>query len=148
MSPARRRRFWLVGGVLGALAVASALVLTALRDNLLFFYTPAQLQASPRAARDIVRLGGMVEAGSVQREAQGLKVRFVVADGAARIPVEYEGLLPDLFRESRGVVASGRLGAQGVFVAHEVLAKHEETYAAPEGAPGAQRPPWVKADGP
>ena len=144
MSPARRRRLLLLLAVFTALAVAAALVLSALRDNLLFFYTPAQLQAMP-AARHVVRLGGMVEPGSVQREPQGLKVRFVVADGQARIPVEYEGLLPDLFRESRGVVTSGRLGAQGVFVAHEVLAKHEETYAAPAADNGAAaRPAWVK----
>lgn len=146
MSPARRRRLLVLLAVLTALAVAAALVLSALRDNLLFFYTPAQLQALPAGARQVVRLGGMVEPGSVQREAQGLKVRFVVADGQARIPVEYEGLLPDLFRESRGVVTSGRLGAQGVFVAHEVLAKHEETYTAPSATDGAAaRPAWVKA---
>ncbi|MBC5784109.1 cytochrome c maturation protein CcmE [Ramlibacter sp. USB13] len=146
MSPARRRRLLLLLAIVASLGVAAALVLSALRDNLLFFYTPAQLQAMPSGTRQVVRLGGMVEAGSVQREAQGLKVRFVVADGQARIPVEYEGLLPDLFRESRGVVTSGRLGAQGVFVAHEVLAKHEETYAAPAPDHGAAaRPPWVKA---
>ena len=145
MNAARRRRLLVLAAVLAVLGVAATLVLTALRDNLLFFYTPAQLRALPHASRDIVRLGGMVEPGSVQREAQGLKVRFVVADGQARIPVEYEGLLPDLFRESRGVVASGRLAAHGVFVAHEVLAKHEETYAAPDGAGGqAARPAWVK----
>jgi cytochrome c-type biogenesis protein CcmE len=145
MNAARRRRLWMLVAATAALGVAAALVLGALRDNLLFFYTPAQLQALPAASRGIVRLGGMVEPGSVQRAPQGLKVRFVVADGQARIPVEYEGLLPDLFRESRGVVTSGRLGAHGVFVAHEVLAKHEESYAGPQGAGGSQRPAWVKS---
>lgn len=145
MSPARRRRLLVLLAVLSSLALAAVLVLSALRDNLLFFYTPAQLQAMPAGTRHVVRLGGMVEPGSVRREPQGLKVRFVVADGQARIPVEYEGLLPDLFRESQGVVTSGRLAAHGVFVAHEVLAKHEETYAAPAPHKGAAaRPAWVK----
>lgn len=145
MTAARRSRLLLVAGVLALLAAAAALVLTALRDNLLFFYTPAQLRALPAGSRELVRLGGLVEPGSVQREARGLKVRFVVGDGEARVPVEYEGLLPDLFRESRGVVASGRLAAHGVFVAQEVLAKHEETYAPPEGGKDQARPPWVRS---
>ena len=145
MIPARRRRVLLVLAVVTAIGVCAAFVLTALKDNLLFFYTPAQLQSLATGSREHVRLGGMVEPGSVQREASSLKVRFVVGDGQARIPVEYEGLLPDLFRESRGVIASGHLAAHGVFVAHEVLAKHEETYAAPVGENGtATRPAWVK----
>jgi cytochrome c-type biogenesis protein CcmE len=143
MNPARRRRVLLLVAVIAALGVAATLVLSALRENLLFFYTPAQLKALP-ASGQLVRLGGMVEPGSLQRDARGLKVRFVVADGQARIPVEYEGLLPDLFRESRGVVASGRLASHGVFVANEVLAKHEETYAAPAGPGAATRPAWVR----
>ena len=139
----RRQRWWVLLAVVAALGASAALVLSALRDNLLFFYSPAQLRALPSAPRELVRLGGIVEPGSVQREPQSLKVRFVVSDNEVQIPVEYEGLLPDLFRESREVVASGRLGAHGVFVAHEVLAKHEETYSPPQG--GAKRPAWVKA---
>lgn len=144
MTAAQRRRLVWLFAVLAGLGVAAALVLSALRDNLLFFYTPAQLKSSVLPAHERVRLGGLVEAGSVQRDANTLKVRFVVVDDQARVPVEYEGLLPDLFRESRGVVASGRLSAQGVFVAHEVLAKHEETYTAPSGERGSVRPAWVK----
>ena len=145
MTATRPLRLLLLAAVTAALAVATALVLAALRDNLLFFYTPAQLRSLPAGSHELVRLGGLVEPGSVQREAHGLKVRFVVADGDARIPVEYEGLLPDLFRESRGVVASGRLAAHGVFVAQELLAKHEETYAPPDDGQGHARPPWVRS---
>lgn len=144
MNARHRRRLAALAAGLAALGVAAALVLGALRENLLFFYTPAQLVDMTRTGGERMRLGGLVEAGSVRRDARSLKVRFVVADGRARIPVEYEGLLPDLFRESRGVVASGRLSPQGVFVAHEVLAKHEETYSAPAGASGAARPAWVR----
>ena len=144
MTAARRRRLLVLAGVLVLLSAAAALALTALRDNLLFFYTPAQLQSLPAGSRELVRIGGMVEPGSVRREARGLKVRFVVADGQARVPVEYEGLLPDLFREERGVVASGRMAPHGVFIAREVLAKHEETYVAPSDG-GQARPAWVKA---
>lgn len=142
----RRKRWWVLLAVVAALGVSTALVLSALRENVMFFYSPAQLRALPSPPSELVRLGGIVEQGSVQRDAQSLKVRFVVTDTEVRIPVEYEGLLPDLFRESREVVASGRLGAQGIFVAHEVLAKHEETYTAPAG--DAKRPAWVKVSAP
>lgn len=141
MSPAQRRRLLVIGAVAGALGVAGAMVARALQDNLLYFYTPTQLQAQAVSSGALVRLGGLVEPGSVRREPDSMKVRFVVSDATHRIPVEYEGLLPDLFREARGVVASGRLAPHGVFVAREVLAKHEEDYAAPAGA---ERPRWVQ----
>ena len=135
----QRLRGLLIGGVL--LAAAAALALLALRDNLVFFHTPSQLQAARAAPDRELRIGGIVEAGSVRRESGSLTVRFVVADERHRVPVVYSGLLPDLFGEQRGIVAAGRLGADGQFYAHQLLARHDETYAPPEG--GAQRPAWV-----
>ncbi|MCW7537910.1 cytochrome c maturation protein CcmE [Aquabacterium sp. A7-Y] len=140
----RRRRLLLGLAVGGLLALTAALVLLALRDNLVFFYTPADLKAGRPLAQASFRIGGRVERGSVRRDAGSLKVRFVVADAEHRVPVVYQGLLPDLFREDKGVVAAGRLGADGVFHAREVLAKHDENYAPPTGAEGAAgRPAWV-----
>jgi cytochrome c-type biogenesis protein CcmE len=141
MTASRRHRLGVLAAVAMALALAGALVLVALQDNLLYFYTPSQLRELQAGHDRLVRLGGLVEPGSVQREPHGMTVRFVVSDAGHRVPVEYQGLLPDLFREARGVVASGKLAPHGVFVAREVLAKHEESYSAP---PGAQRPAWVE----
>ena len=110
----------------------AALVLNALNANVTFFLSPAQALAAP--PREAFRLGGLVEAGSLRREADGLTVRFVVTDGAQRIPVQYRGLLPDLFREAKGVVVAGRLRPDGAFHATEVLAKHDENYMPPPAA--------------
>jgi cytochrome c-type biogenesis protein CcmE len=122
-----------VGG-LAALGVASALVLNAFQSNLVFFFTPSQV-ASNEAPRDrSFRVGGLVEAGSVVREKDALTVRFNVTDTAKTIPVVYTGILPDLFREGKGVVAQGKLGSDGTFKASEVLAKHDENYMPPEAA--------------
>ena len=133
MKPRTRRAFWIVGG-LAALGVASALVLNAFQSNLVFFFTPSQV-ASNEAPRDrSFRVGGLVEAGSVVREKDALTVRFKVTDTAKTIPVVYTGILPDLFREGKGVVAQGKLGADGTFKATEVLAKHDENYMPPEAA--------------
>jgi len=122
-----------VGG-LAAIGVASALVLNAFQSNLVFFFTPSQV-ASNEAPRDrSFRVGGLVEAGSVVREKDALTVRFRVTDTAKTIPVVYTGILPDLFREGKGVVAQGKLGADGTFKATEVLAKHDENYMPPEAA--------------
>jgi cytochrome c-type biogenesis protein CcmE len=130
----RHRRFvWVVVG-LGALGVAVALVLNAFRSNLVFFYTPSQIASGEAPKGRNFRLGGLVEDKSVKRIPDGLGVTFIVTDRAKSIPVRYAGILPDLFREGRGVVAQGHLGDDGNFVASEVLAKHDENYMPPEAA--------------
>jgi cytochrome c-type biogenesis protein CcmE len=136
MTP-RQRRVALVLGLLAAVSVAAALVLNALRSNMVFFYSPSQIAAHEAPTDRSFRLGGLVQAGSLRRD--GLVVRFVVTDLAQAIPVRYEGLLPDLFKEGRGVVAQGRLDAGGVFIAREVLAKHDEKYMPPEAAAALKR---------
>jgi cytochrome c-type biogenesis protein CcmE len=129
----------MVAGGLAALAVAAALVLSAFRQNLVFFFTPSQVAANEAPQGRTFRIGGMVETGSVKRQADGLTVRFLVTDTAKSIPVVYRGALPDLFREGKGVVAQGRVGDDGVFVASEVLAKHDENYMPPEAADAVKR---------
>ena len=131
MTP-KRKRLWLLVGSLAVLGVAATLVLTALNDNLVFFYSPTQVAERKIGPDRRFRLGGLVEAGSVQKNGQ--ETRFVVTDTAKTVPVIYRGLLPDLFREGQGVVAEGSLGPDGVFVAREVLAKHDENYMPPEVA--------------
>lgn len=129
MTP-KRRRLWLVVGSLCVLGAAATLVLTALSDNIVFFYSPTQVaEKSPGPDRRF-RLGGLVEEGSVKKDGQ--EVRFTVTDLQKTMPVVYRGLLPDLFREGQGVIAEGTLGADGTFVAREVLAKHDENYMPPE----------------
>jgi cytochrome c-type biogenesis protein CcmE len=128
----KRKRLWLLVGSLGVLGVAAALVLTALNDNLVFFYSPTQVVEKSIAPDRRFRLGGLVEAGSVKKD--GEIVRFTVTDTHKTINVVYRGLLPDLFREGQGVVAEGSLGPDGVFTAREVLAKHDENYMPPEVA--------------
>jgi cytochrome c-type biogenesis protein CcmE len=115
-----------------ALGIATALVLMAFEKNLVFFFTPSQVAANEAPQGRTFRIGGMVEAGSVKRE--GVEVKFLVTDTAKSIAVVYRGALPDLFREGKGVVAQGTLGADGVFRAREVLAKHDENYMPPEAA--------------
>ena len=131
MTP-KRKRLWLLVGSLAVLGVAATLVLTALNDNLVFFYSPTQLAEKKIGPERRFRLGGLVEAGSVQKAGQ--ETRFVVTDTQKTVPVVYRGILPDLFREGQGVVAEGSLGPDGVFVAREVLAKHDENYMPPEVA--------------
>jgi cytochrome c-type biogenesis protein CcmE len=135
----RTKRIAMVAGGLAALAVAAGLVLTAFQQNLVFFFTPSQVAAKEAPQGKTFRIGGMVEKGSVARQADGLTVRFMVTDTAKSIPVMYRGALPDLFREGKGVVAQGRVGADGVFVASEVLAKHDENYMPPEAAEAVKR---------
>ena len=135
MKPQRRRRLWLIGCLVGGVGVAAGLVLNAFRDNMVFFFAPSEVlsQTFHQGSRNF-RLGGLVEKGSVQREADGLTVHFEVTDLAKSIPVTYKGILPDLFREGQGVVALGHLNGDGSFVAEEVLAKHDEKYMPPEVA--------------
>jgi cytochrome c-type biogenesis protein CcmE len=124
---------WIAAG-LGALGVAAALVLNAFQSNLVFFYTPTQIANGEAPKNKKFRLGGLVEDKSLQRVADGVGVTFVVTDTARSIPVRFECILPDLFKEGRGVVAQGSLGADGKFVATDVLAKHDENYMPPEAA--------------
>ena len=114
-----------------AVAAAAALVLSAFQSNLVFFYSPSQIAANEVPINRTFRLGGLVVAGSVKRD--GVRVRFVVTDTAKTVPVQFEGILPDLFKEGKGVVAQGQI-RDGVFVAKEVLAKHDENYMPPEAA--------------
>ena len=124
----------IIGAGLAALGVAAALVLNAFQSNLVFFFSPSQVMASEAPRGKAFRIGGLVEAGSLKRQADGLTVSFRVTDTAQTITVVYTGILPDLFREGKGVVAQGRLGAGGVFEATEVLAKHDENYMPPDAA--------------
>ena len=138
MKPRRKRALMIVGG-LAALSIAAALVLSAFRQNLVFFFTPTQVAAKEAPQGRTFRLGGMVVPGSVQRQSDGVTVRFVVTDTAMNVPVLYRGVLPDLFREGKGVVTQGRLGDDGVFQASEVLAKHDENYSPPEAEEAVKR---------
>lgn len=131
---ARGKRLALVGCALACIGLATWLTLSAFRQNLVFFFTPSQIAAGEAPAAASLRIGGMVEGGSVLRLPDGLTVRFVVTDRVHQIPVEYKGLLPDLFREDKGVVAQGRMSPDGVFRAEQVLAKHDENYMPPEAA--------------
>jgi cytochrome c-type biogenesis protein CcmE len=128
----RTRKGLIALGVLGAVGGATALVLNAFNSNLVFFYTPTQIASKEAPQGRTFRVGGMVTPGSVARE--GVTVRFVVTDTAQSVPVRYDGVLPDLFKEGKGVVAQGQLGPDGIFVAREVLAKHDENYMPPEAA--------------
>jgi cytochrome c-type biogenesis protein CcmE len=131
MSPKQRRRLAFAASLIIAGAVGAVLVVTALRDNVLYFYSPSDVASRHVAAGVDFRIGGLVEKGSVVREPHAV-VRFIVTDGKSRIPVEYAGILPDLFREGQGVVALGALLPSGVFSATQILAKHDERYMPPE----------------
>jgi cytochrome c-type biogenesis protein CcmE len=133
MKPRTKRALAIVAGV-ATLGVATALVLNAFQSNLVFFFSPSQVASKEAPLDRAFRVGGLVETGSIQRDANGLTVRFVVTDTAQTVPVRYTGMLPDLFQEGKGVVAQGRLGPDGVFVADQVLAKHDENYMPPEAA--------------
>ena len=128
----RHKRVAIIAAGVAAIAVAAALVLNAFQSNLVFFFSPSQIAAGEAPKDRAFRVGGMVQTGSVKRLGDGLTVEFVVTDTAKSIPVTYKGILPDLFREGKGVVAQGRLGTDGVFRADEVLAKHDENYMPPE----------------
>lgn len=132
----RQKRLAIIGGLLSAAGITVALVLNAFQSNMVFFYSPSQVAANEAPTSRTFRVGGLVQTGTVQRD--GLHVSFVVTDTAKTVPVRYEGILPDLFQEGKGVVAQGQL-QNGVFVAREVLAKHDENYMPPEAADALQR---------
>ncbi|CAJ0739998.1 Cytochrome c-type biogenesis protein CcmE [Ralstonia edaphis] len=135
----RQRRLGILIAALVCAGAATALTLNAFRSNLVFFFSPSQIAAKEAPVAQVFRLGGLVERGSIQRERDGMTIRFIVTDTGRGVPVVYRGLLPDLFREGKGVVARGRLGQDGVFVASEVLAKHDENYMPPEAADAVRR---------
>ena len=136
---ARHRRFmWVALGML-VIAVAVTLVLRAFNSNMVFFLTPSEVAENKAPADRTFRIGGLVNAGSVKRQPDGLTVIFEVTDTAKSIPVTYTGILPDLFKEGKGVVAQGKIGPDGVFRAAEVLAKHDENYMPPEAAEALKR---------
>ena len=144
MKPRHRRFVWIGAGVV-LLAGAVGLVLNAFQSNLVFFFTPTQVTAKEAPQGRPFRIGGMVEAGSLQRKPNSVDVQFVVTDTAQRVPVVYSGLLPDLFKEGKGVVAQGSLGPDGTFHATEVLAKHDENYMPPEAGAALDKARKAKA---
>jgi cytochrome c-type biogenesis protein CcmE len=129
---ARHKRLALIAGGVSVLALGTWLVLSAFQQNLVFFFSPTDVIEGRAPQGRSFRIGGMVEVGSIQRQSDGLTVGFLVTDTAKSIPVRYKGILPDLFKEGKGVVAQGKLSSDGFFLAEEVLAKHDENYMPPE----------------
>jgi cytochrome c-type biogenesis protein CcmE len=130
----RHKRLALIGGALAILGVIAALVLNALNSNIALYISPTDVAAGKAPQDKLFRIGGLVKEGSLKRQADGVTVSFVVTDTDKDLTVNYKGILPDLFKEGKGVVAQGKLGGEGVFVAQEVLAKHDENYMPPEAA--------------
>jgi len=128
----RHKRIALIVGGLAVLGLVVALVLNAFQSNLVFFFSPTQVAAGEAPKGKSFRIGGLVKEGSIKREADGVTLRFVMTDTEQDMIVAYKGILPDLFKEGKGAVAQGKLGEDGVFVASEVLAKHDENYMPPE----------------
>ena len=137
MNSTRKKRLGLIAGGLIICGAAAALVFNAFEENLVFFFSPSQVAAHEAPEGRAFRIGGFVQEGSVQRQKDGVTVRFDVADTAHTVPVTYKGSLPDLFKEGKGVVAQGKL-QNGVFVADQVLAKHDENYMPPEAEKAVQ----------
>ena len=131
---ARHKRFGLIALGLLMLGIAAFLISKSFKSNLVFFFTPTQVQSGEAPKSGNFRIGGLVEAGSLKRLPDGLRVQFKVTDTAKSMQVVYKGILPDLFKEGKGVVAEGKLGANGLFEADQVLAKHDENYMPPEAA--------------
>jgi len=132
MTPTRKKRLAIVALIVLGVGAATAVAVTALNDNMLYFVSPTDVHAAAAPEERRIRLGGLVAADSVQRDPDSLLVRFTVTDGRHDVPVSFEGILPDLFREGQGVIAHGHLDASGHFKADEVLARHDETYMPPE----------------
>ena len=132
MTPQRRKRLYLVLGIVAGVSAAAALALSAFRQNVTFYFIPTEVAAGAVHGDQNFRLGGMVKMGSVRRAAGSLQMSFVLTDFKHEVPVSYDRVLPDLFREGQGVIAHGRLDANGVFVADDVLAKHDEKYMPPK----------------
>ena len=146
MTPARKRRLLLIGLMVLGVAGAAGFALTAFNENLMFFFSPSEVAAGKPPHNAAFRMGGMVVDGSVQRPGDGMTVSFGLTDNVQVVTVEYTGILPDLFREGQGIVTKGRLREDGVFVADEVLAKHDENYMPPEVA-GIMKPAGMQTGG-
>ncbi|MFW5926500.1 MAG: cytochrome c maturation protein CcmE [Wenzhouxiangella sp.] len=132
MTPRRKKRLMLVGLIVLGVSAATVVAITALNDNMLYFVTPSEVQAKAAPTERQIRLGGLVADGSVKRDSDSLAVQFGITDGNNEVPVTFNGILPDLFREGQGVIAHGSLDDNGMFHAHEVLARHDENYMPPE----------------
>ncbi|MFH1660363.1 MAG: cytochrome c-type bioproteinis protein CcmE [Rhodocyclaceae bacterium] len=130
----RHKKLALIGGALAIIGIIAALVLNALNSNIALYITPTEVAAGKAPKDKLFRIGGLVKEGSIQRQADGVTIQFVVTDTEKDIPVHYKGILPDLFKEGKGAVAQGKLTADGNFMATEVLAKHDENYMPPEAA--------------
>lgn len=146
MHPIRKKRLTIVLFLLAGLSIAVALTTYALRQNINLFYDPTQISAGEAPVDVRIRAGGMVEEGSVKRDTESLKVEFLVTDFNASVPIEYVGILPDLFAEGQGIVAMGRLNNEGRFVADQVLAKHDENYMPPEVADALEKASQSKSE--
>ena len=139
MTPKRKKRLLLIALMVAGVGIAAGFALKAFNENLMFFYTPSAIVAGEAPLGHPIRAGGLVTTGSVQRQADGLTVRFDITDNAETVTVQYTGILPDLFREGQGIVALGELDQDQLFVASEVLAKHDENYMPPEVADALQK---------
>lgn len=128
----RHKRIIFAGVALVGVVIAAALVITALRSNMTYFFSPSQVVANEAPKEQLFRVGGMVREGSLKKDATSLNIEFTVTDNVADVVIKYNGILPDLFKEGQGTVVKGRLGEDGVFYAEEVLAKHDESYMPPE----------------
>jgi cytochrome c-type biogenesis protein CcmE len=138
MTPKRKKRLLLIALMVAGVGIAAGFALKAFNENLMFFYTPSDVAADEAPLNHPIRVGGLVTTGSMQRQADGLTVRFDITDNAETITIQYTGILPDLFREGQGIVALGELGKDQLVVASEVLAKHDENYMPPEVADALQ----------
>ena len=134
MTPARKKRLALIGLMVAGIAVGLTFALKALDENIMFFFTPSEVAEGKAPKNKLFRMGGMVVDGSVSRPGDGLTAQFDLSDNAHQVTVRYTGILPDLFREGQGIIANGEIGDDGVFIAQEVLAKHDENYMPPEVA--------------
>lgn len=132
MNPVRKKRLLIIMAILTGVAIAVSLALSALQQNINLFYSPTQIANGEAPLDTRIRAGGLVEEGSVKRSSDTLDTDFVVTDGAQSVTIRYSGILPDLFREGQGIVAMGKVNADGVLIADQVLAKHDENYMPPE----------------
>jgi len=139
MKPARKKRLILIGLMVVGIAVGLGFALRSLDENIMFFFTPSEVAEGKAPQGRLFRMGGMVVDGSVSRPGDGLTVEFGLADNESVVTVRYTGILPDLFREGQGIIANGKIGEDGAFVAQEVLAKHDENYMPPEIAEAMQK---------
>lgn len=138
MKPRQRRMIFVIAAIV-AVVIAAVLITSALRSNISYFFSPSQVKAGEVVVGKVFRIGGMVREGSLERQGKNLDISFIVTDNQSEVKVVHHGILPDLFKEGKGVVAKGKLNSEGVFVADEVLAKHDENYMPPEVSAAMQK---------